>query len=291
VIGRLGYPFGDGSGWTDATVGSPARLWWEKYRHDPAMQARKLPVGRPGYPSNMPLERPGGFFADLPHNSRFRGPQFVDHGQDGRRKRRDGHVYLTAHGSTGARPSEWGNGDFVYLLRAPATLAGITGPEHWEGYAGPDAAGRPQWTRDLAGIAPIASWPGRLGRSAMTWNEALGRYLLCVAPLVRRDTDDPAHPKEHAAEGVMLLESEAMTGPWRLIHHLDDFGPNAYCLNIPSKFIAADGLTFWLLYSARWGVDKQTPSNPPGSAYGACFCEVRLDPKRRGLRRPRGGKL
>jgi hypothetical protein len=112
----------------------------------------------------------------------------------------------------------------------------------------------------------------------MTWNGPLSRYLLCVAPLVRRDTDDPENPKEHVAEGVLVLESGAMTGPWRLIHHLDDFGPNAYCLSVPTKFIAKDGLTFWLLHSSRWGVDAHVPSHPPGSAYGACFREVRLNP-------------
>jgi hypothetical protein len=251
-------------------------MWWDKYRNDPNMQARLLPIGRPGFPSNMPLERPGGFFADIPYNSRFRGPHFVDLGQDGKRSNKE-MVYMTAHGSFGARPSEWGNGDAIYLLRAPATLTGITMPEHWEGYMGVDPSGQPLWTANLTNIAPIAIWRGKLGRCAMTWNVALSRYILCVAPLVRRDTDDPDHPKEHSAEGVLILESASMTGPWNLIHFLEDFGPNAYCLNIPSKFIGEDGRTFWLLYSARWGVDKAVPSNPPGSAYGACFCEVELD--------------
>jgi hypothetical protein len=76
-----------------------------------------------------------------------------------------------------------------------------------------------------------------------------------------------------------LLESDRITGPWRLISHLSNFGEQAYFVNIPSKFIGRDGRTLWLCYagnfSSGWGgiIFK---SRPPGSRYGMCLQEVRL---------------
>ena len=34
-----------------------------------------------------------------------------------------------------------------------------------------------------------------------------------------------------------ILEADALTGPWRLVTYLKDFGEQAYFLNFPSKFI------------------------------------------------------
>jgi hypothetical protein len=51
------------------------------------------------------------------------------------------------------------------------------------------------------------------------------------------------------------------------------FGEQAYFVNLPSKFIAADGKTLWLSYSHGWG--HETP-NPPGSRYAWCLQEIRL---------------
>jgi hypothetical protein len=52
-------------------------------------------------------------------------------------------------------------------------------------------------------------------------------------------------------------------------------------VNIPSKFISADGRTVWLCYAANfssgWGGIK-FQSRPAGSRYGMCLQEVRLLP-------------
>ena len=58
-------------------------------------------------------------------------------------------------------------------------------------------------------------------------------------------------------------------------------------MNIPSKFISADGRALWLCYAANFsqgwaGVKFQ--SLPAGSRYGMCLQEVRLrgpTPRRR----------
>jgi hypothetical protein len=61
-----------------------------------------------------------------------------------------------------------------------------------------------------------------------------------------------------------------------VFQYLGGFGPNAYVMSLPSKFIAADGRTAWLLYSGGWGVPEGITPNPPGSAYAACFLEIEL---------------
>ena len=60
------------------------------------------------------------------------------------------------------------------------------------------------------------------------------------------------------------------------MQYLDRFGPMAYFVNIPSKFISPDGKTFWLSYSANWD-DKNRYGNPAGSFYSLSLHEVKLD--------------
>ena len=73
----------------------------------------------------------------------------------------------------------------------------------------------------------------------------------------------------------MILIADKITGDWKLLKYFDRFGPVAYFLNIPSKFISTDGTTMWLLYSANW-MDKNMIGNPPGSYYSMSWHEIQL---------------
>jgi hypothetical protein len=80
-----------------------------------------------------------------------------------------------------------------------------------------------------------------------------------------------------------VFESAQLTGPWRLVTHMKDFGQQAYFVHMPSKFIAADGRHAWLCYSANfapnWNGMKIEP-DPPGSRYGLVLQQIVLpDPK------------
>jgi len=75
---------------------------------------------------------------------------------------------------------------------------------------------------------------------------------------------------------LLVLESEAVAGPWRLAAHWERFGPAAYFVNAPTKFMSADGRKFWLLYSANWS-DKAARGDPEGSAYSMSWHEVKLE--------------
>jgi hypothetical protein len=82
-----------------------------------------------------------------------------------------------------------------------------------------------------------------------------------------------------AKMSTYLLEADEITGPWRLISYMKDFGEQAYFVNIPSKFISADGRTLWLCYSANFADDwngEKLKINPPGGCYGLCLHEFRL---------------
>jgi hypothetical protein len=77
-----------------------------------------------------------------------------------------------------------------------------------------------------------------------------------------------------------ILESNEITGPWKLVTYLKDFGEQAYFVNIPSKFISLDGRTAWLWYSGNFAKSKNGMSiqeNPPGSHYGLVMQKISLN--------------
>jgi len=249
--GELGFPPGDHPRWKDRTR-HPLR--------DATPRARKT----------------GGFFGEPEGRTRTRNPHFVDFGQEMRHSP-DGLAYLLCHGCEGEKPAEWGNGDSVYLMRVAPEARSLDDPRRWEFYAGRNAAGTPVWSRKPADLRPILTWPGRLGLAHAVYHPALRRYLLCVSPLLVADTwtAEQKPEKRWHAEGALLLEAQDLTGPWRVAQYLAGFGPDAYCLCLPSKFLHADGVRAWLLCSANW-TQPQHPGNPRGMRYAAHFREVEL---------------
>jgi hypothetical protein len=123
------------------------------------------------------------------------------------------------------------------------------------------------------------TWTDKLGSASVTYLPARRKYIMCIAPLVVKDHDsDKGGPKLYSAQGHLLLEADRLTGPWRIFQYLGNFGPNAYVMSMPSKFVSKDDRSAWLLYSAGWGA-KGLPANPPGSSYAACFLEVLIEGK------------
>lgn len=202
-------------------------------------------------------------------------PHFVDFGRESQYSP-DGNAYLVAHGSSDGKDrrfgfDSWITGDEIYLLRVKPAIANMNDASKYEFYAGTDAAGAPQWTHDFAKIRPMVTWRDTMGCVTMTYDAPLKKYLLCVTngrqTTIKYDS--------------YVLESSAVTGPWKLVDYMKDFGEEAYFLNFPSKFISADGRTLWLCYAANFAQGKnntQLASSPPGSRYGMCLQEVKLMP-------------
>ena len=124
-------------------------------------------------------------------------------------------------------------------------------------------------TGDFEKIKPLIEWNNNMGCVTATWVPGLKKYLMCI-------TDGwPTVAKMDS----YILEADKITGPWKMVVYLKDFGEQAYFLNFPSKFISEDGKTLWLCYSANFspgwnGVKLDV--NPPGGRYGLCLHEVNL---------------
>ncbi len=192
-------------------------------------------------------------------------PHFVDFGKNMQHSP-DGKAYLTGHGAT--RPDaacSWISGDQIYLARVTPTVENINDASKYEFFAGHDAAGEAVWTHDFAKIRPLIDWNDRCGCVTMTYNAALKKYLMCF-------TDGGTSGLD--AYDTTIVESDRITGPWRVVAFMKEFGDQAYFVNIPSKFISPDGRTAWLCYSHGW--HKKDHPNPPGSRYAMCLYEFRL---------------
>jgi hypothetical protein len=206
---------------------------------------------------------------------KFGAPHVVDFGKNMQHSP-DGKAYLVGHGALANDPKprpgnlSWITGDQIYLCRVRPSVQTMNDRASYEYFAG-GAGRKAQWTGDLAKSRPIFDWNNNAGCVTITYNAPLKRYLMCITDGV--DTI--------AKFNTYILESPSVTGPWHLIVYLKHFGEQAYFVNIPSKFISPDGLTFWLTYAANfsnsnknWKTDHK--SNPPGSRYGMCMQEVRL---------------
>ena len=163
----------------------------------------------------------------------------------------------------------WITADQVYLARVTPSPKTINDRKAWEFFAGHDGAGQPVWTHRFERIKPLVEWNNHMGCVTATYVPGLKKYLMCITdgwPTVAKMTS-------------YILEADAITGPWRMVSYMKDFGEQGYFLNFPSKFISPDGRTLWLCYSAYfsngWNGVK-LGANPPGGRYGLCLHEVEL---------------
>jgi hypothetical protein len=105
----------------------------------------------------------------------------------------------------------------------------------------------------------------------MTYNPGLKKYLLVIS--------DAGNTISRI--NTYILESNRITGPLKLVVYMHNFGEQAYFVNIPSKFISADGRTAWLCYSSNFTnsyLHTDFKDDPPGGGYGMALQEFRLLP-------------
>jgi hypothetical protein len=199
-------------------------------------------------------------------------PHFVDFGR-AMQHSPDGKAYMVGHGAS--RPeaeAAWIRGDQAHLIRCMPSPQTMNDPAAWEFFAGHDASGQPVWTHEFAQIRPLIEWEGRIGHATITYNAPLRKYLFCV-------TDGGT---TISTFNTFILESDSLTGPYRLVTFMQEFGTQAYFVNLPTRFISPDGRTLWMVYSANFsnqdGLTYRTnwQDNPPGSQYAMCLQEIRL---------------
>lgn len=206
-------------------------------------------------------------------------PHFVDFGKNMEHSP-DEKAYLVAHGAS--LPDEkprvgnlsWISGDEIFLIRVTPTPENINNKESYEYFAGFDVDSMPIWTQEFDEMRPIFEWNNHAGSVTMTYNPGLRKYIMCI-------TDGWPTTK---SMDTYVMESDHVYGPWKMITYLKDFGPQAYFVNIPSKFISKDGKTAWLSYSANFintnFKDSTDPGpytgNPEGSLYTMSLHEIKF---------------
>jgi alpha-L-fucosidase len=201
-------------------------------------------------------------------------PHFVDFGKN-MEYSPDGKAYLVGHGAVEADMEDrvanlsWITGDQVYLCRVKPSPETINDVAQYEYFGGHDEKGKAVWTSDFSRIKPLLEWDNKMGCVTITYNAPLKRYLMCV-------TDGTNTVWKF---NTYFLEAGEITGPWRLVAYLKDFGEQAYFVNFPSKFISGDGRTLWLCYAANFTngwLGTSLKSDPPGSCYAMCLQELRF---------------
>jgi hypothetical protein len=201
-------------------------------------------------------------------------PHFVDFGKN-MEYSPDGKAYIVSQGATQADPKprdanlSWITGDQIYLARVRPTIKTMNRRSAYEYFAGHDAQGNELWTRDFSKIHPLVEWNNNAGNVSATYDAPLKRYLMAI-------TDGG---NTIGKFNTYILESPKITGPWRLVVYMHDFGEQGYFVNFPSKFISKDGRTLWLSYSANFTngyLHTDMKSNPPGSGYWWTLQEVKL---------------
>jgi hypothetical protein len=201
-------------------------------------------------------------------------PHFVDFGKN-MQYSPDGKAYLVAHGADTTDTEwrvcndSWITGDQVYLLRVTPSIENINDASKYEYYGGKDEQGDPVWTQKFKKIKPLLEWNNNMGCVTITYNAPLKKYIMCV-------TDGG---NTYSKMNTYLMEADEITGEWKMITYMKDFGEQAYFVNIPSKFISKNGKTAWLLYSGNYWENMNGESvgvNPPGSHYGMVFQKIQL---------------
>ena len=222
-----------------------------------------------------------------PYEVMIGAPHFVDFGrnlehapidkQTGRRW-----AYMVAHGADAGcklAHNSWISGDNIYLLRilmpegrnAQENFRYMNDAGNWQ-YLSRDGSYR-TWNRNdlqevYRHIKPIVDATGYLGNVGLTYNAALGRFIMTLSRVDDADRD---------FFNTLILESEAIDGKYRVVQYLKGFATISYFMNIPSPFISEDGRTMWLCYSSNYNYKNNPLPTIGGSQYSMCLTEFTLD--------------
>ncbi|MHC4462865.1 MAG: discoidin domain-containing protein [Planctomycetota bacterium] len=224
----------------------------------------------PHTPARPLFPEPANFMGPLKIGS----PKFVDFGKNMERSP-DGKAYLVGYGAEENDPKpryanlSWISGDQIYLTRVTPSIENINDESKYEYFAGHDKKGGPIFSNAFKDIKPLLEWNNNMGCVTITYNAPLKKYLMCI-------TDGwPTVAKMNS----YILESNKITGPWKLVTYMKEFGEQGYFLNFPSKFISKDGHTLWLCYSGNFSQgwnNIRFKAKPPGSRYGLVLQEIKL---------------
>ena len=194
--------------------------------------------------------------------AKFRVPRAVVFGQDNKLSP-DGKIYFVSHGYyKGTGTNNWANGDALYMCRVDEGINNVidhTKYQFWNGS---------KWVSSVDDARPFLAWPDNLGGVTITWDPGLKKYILLVCHNDMTGIGDYA--RQHR---IIFMEADKITGPYKVIHYMVNWGPGTYFANIPAKWISKDGKTAWLVISANcWS----QPAKPPQCTYTCSFQEIKF---------------
>jgi hypothetical protein len=152
-----------------------------------------------------------------------------------------GYVYLYGAKLAAAPPAA----GRIYLARVPAER--IKEQAAYEFFQGVDPGGAPRWTGDSDQAGAVFVDANNDGIGGGVYAPALKRYLLAAF---------------HGGPGQLgVFDSPNPWGPWTTVCYLEDFGRmgatgEGLLCTFPQKWMSADGLTLWSIFSCYGGSAK-----------------------------------
>ncbi|MEL6304974.1 MAG: hypothetical protein AAFQ20_09320, partial [Bacteroidota bacterium] len=207
------------------------------------------------------IDLDGNFFNES-GKAKFRSVHTVNFAKNNKAK--DGYVYFSGHGySSGAGMNNWDKGDAIYLCRTPSAPEKITDSESYEFFAGRTDSGLPKWEKGVANAKPIVDWPNYLGSEGITYFPKLDKYILITCRLKEKEENLPYNI-------TIFWEADEITGPYRIVHYMKNWGAQTYFPNITSQFINEDGSSAWMTVASNYSVQN---INPHQNRYAASMHE------------------
>src|SRR6266404_5384582 len=175
----------------------------------------------------------------------FEAAKFLSPGKDGSGlpARLAGYIYLIG---PKYEDTPTGRGNSLFLARVARKK--IRESTALEFFTGVDGSGKPIWRSGFTLANPVLTDTNGVSPGSMVYNRGLKRFLLACF---------------HTAPGQLgIFDAHEPWGPWTTIGYYDDWGkmgPIGHGLSceFPSKWISADGLTLWTVFSVYGEGGKQ----------------------------------
>ena len=140
----------------------------------------------------------------------------------------------------------WGSDGSTYLARVPQDK--MTERPAYEFWAGPDAEGAPRWSSEAAEVQSVFTDPRGATPGTVAYNPALKRFLLVSF---------------HTGPGQLgVFDAPQPWGPWTTVAYEESWGKmgaagSGLNCEFPQKWMSADGLTMWCVFSVYGNGAKQ----------------------------------
>jgi hypothetical protein len=147
---------------------------------------------------------------------------------------RDDYVYMYSPDT----PSAYNETDHVVLMRVP--IGQIKNRAVYEFFKELDTNGNPVWTNDISQRGPVFTFAGGCNRLDVTYDSGIGRYLMTMK----------SRAKAGGLNQFSIYDAPEPWGPWTTVYYTENWGVAAgESQHIPSKWISADGKTFYMVFS------------------------------------------